>query len=84
MFNHLCLKCDSLVSSVMQNQAEKAIDLLETGRLDIRFLDDIGHCKNPLPCINYLCVMRFYWIMIIGQKVFFLLLNGIGKDVKLF
>lgn len=49
MFNHLCLKCDSLVSSVMQNQAEKAIDLLETGRLDIRFLDDIGHCKNPLP-----------------------------------
>lgn len=49
MFDQLCLKSDSLVSSVMQNQAEKAIGLLESGRLDIRFLDNIGRCKNPLP-----------------------------------
>ena len=49
MFDQLCLKSDSLVSSVMQNQAEKAIGLLESGRLDLRFLDDIGRCKNPLP-----------------------------------
>ena len=41
MFDQLCLKSDSLVSSVMQNQAEKAIGLLESGRLDIRFLDNI-------------------------------------------
>ena len=35
-------------------------------------------------CINFLYVMKSFWTMIIGQKVFFPLLSVIGKDVKHF
>ena len=33
----------------MQNQAEKVIDLLESGIIDTRILNDIGCCESPLP-----------------------------------
>ena len=42
-------ECNSLVSLVMQNQAEKVIDLLESGNVDTKILNDIGCCSSPLP-----------------------------------
>ena len=35
-------------------------------------------------CTNYLYVMPFCWMMIIGRKVFFQSLSGTGKDAKPF
>lgn len=49
MYNDWYLECDSLVSLVMQNQAEKVIDTIESGSIDLRFLNDIGCCEHSLP-----------------------------------
>lgn len=49
MCSDLYKKCNSVVSLVMQNQAEKAIDLLESGNVDTKILNDIGCCGSSLP-----------------------------------
>ena len=49
MCSDLYKKCNSVVSLVMQNQAEKAIDLLESGNVDTKILNDIGCCGSYLP-----------------------------------
>ena len=49
MYGNLYLEYNSLVSLVMQNKAEKVIDLLETESVDMRILNDIGCSKYPLP-----------------------------------
>lgn len=49
MYDELSVKCSSLITLVMQNQAEKVIDLLESGIIDTSILNDIGCCESPLP-----------------------------------
>ena len=49
MYRDLFVKCNNLVALVMQNQAEKVIDLLESGNVDTKILNDIGCCSSPLP-----------------------------------
>lgn len=49
IYRDLYEKCNSLVSWVMQNQAEKVIGLIESGNVDTKFLNDIGCCSSPLP-----------------------------------
>lgn len=45
----LSSKLDKVVALVMQNQAEKAIALMESGGFDKHLLDDIGCCESSLP-----------------------------------
>lgn len=49
MYSDLFHKFSNLVALVMQNQAEKVIDLLESSVIDTRILNDIGCCNSPLP-----------------------------------
>lgn len=49
MYNDLWSGFDKLVSLVMQNQAERAIELIESGTFDKNLLSDVGCCKCSLP-----------------------------------
>ena len=49
MYSNLFHQFSNLVALVMQNQAEKVIDLLESDVIDTRILNDIGCCSSPLP-----------------------------------
>lgn len=49
MYCNLIHQFSDLVALVMQNQAEKVIDLLESDVIDTRILNDIGCCSSPLP-----------------------------------
>lgn len=49
MYSNLFHQFNDLVALVMQNQAEKVIDLLESDVIDTRILNDIGCCSSPLP-----------------------------------
>lgn len=42
MYNDLWSGFDKLVSLVMQNQAERAIELIESGTFDKNLLSDVG------------------------------------------
>lgn len=71
MYSDLFVKCNNLVALVMQNQAEKVIDLLESGNVDTKILNDIGCCSSPLPLIIKKCVLILrigiwmdYWMVI--------------------
>lgn len=49
MYGDLLVKYKDLIALVMQNHAEKVIDLLESDVIDTRILNDIGCCSSPLP-----------------------------------
>ncbi len=48
MYSNLFHQFSDLVALVMQNQAEKVIDLLESDVIDTRILNDIGCCSSPV------------------------------------
>lgn len=49
MYYDLQANLDYLVLLVMQNKAEKVIDLIDSGRFNQNLLEDIGCCESSLP-----------------------------------
>lgn len=49
MYSHYSKNLDESVALVMQNQAEKVIALIESGKFNKSLLGDIGCCEHPLP-----------------------------------
>ncbi len=49
MFEHLWKNLDRLVACVVQNQADMAIAIIESGAFDEGLLTDLKCCENPLP-----------------------------------